>query len=116
MHPLPNLLLGLLRVAAWLLWRPPMGIAKSRKPDPPRPPRKPCLTFAIYPVPDEIHSVIRTVWYKSGRVVEVDEIQLEECSDAINVFQYVVGGALRSGCDVTVLTTYSPEDLGVPTQ
>lgn len=90
-----------------------MGITKSRKPDPPRPPRKPCLTFAIYPVPDEVHSVIRTIWYKSGRIVEVDEIQLEKCPDALNVFQYVVGGALQRGCDVTVLTSYDPKELGV---
>ena len=114
MRPLPNLVLWMLQAISWFLWRPPMGIAKSRKSEPPRPPRKPRLTFAIYPVPDEIHSVIRTSWYKSGKIVEIDEIQLEECPDVLNVFHHLVGGALQRGCDVTVLTTYNPHDLGVP--
>lgn len=111
---IPNVFLGLLRVAGWLLWRPPMATTKQPKRDP-RPPRRPKFTFAQYPVPPEVHSIIRTTWYKNGKTVEVDEIQLMECPDALDVFHYVCGGALRQGCDVTVLTTYEPEELGVPT-
>jgi hypothetical protein len=80
----------------------------------PRPPRRPKFTFAQYPVPPEVHSIIRTTWYKNGKTVEVDEIRVMECPDAINVFHYLCGGALKQGCDVTVLTTYEPEELGVP--
>jgi hypothetical protein len=65
-------------------------------------------------VPEEVHSIIRTTWYRNGKTVEVDEIQVPECPDAIDIFHYVCGGALRRGCDVTVLTTHSPEALGVP--
>jgi hypothetical protein len=65
-------------------------------------------------MPEEVHSVIRTTWYRNGKTVEVDEIQVLECADATEIFHYVCGGALRQGCDVTVLTTYSPEALGVP--
>lgn len=110
---LSNVCLGLLQALVWLIWRDPVAIAKSR-PEP-KPPRRPRLTFAQYPIPDEIHSIIRTTWYKHGKTVEVDEIQLEECPDALGVFQYIVGGALKRGCDVTILTVYSPQDLGVPT-
>jgi len=65
-------------------------------------------------VPDAVHSIIRTTWYRNGKTVEVDEIQVMECDDATDIFHYVCSGALRQGCDVTVLTTYPPEALGVP--
>ena len=80
----------------------------------PKPPRRPKFTFAQYPVPPEVHSIIRTTWYKNGKTVEVDEVQIMEAPDATDAFHYLCGGALRQGCDVTVLTTYEPEELGVP--
>lgn len=109
---LSSVWLWLFQLMVRLLWRDPVGIAKSR-PEP-RPPRRPTLAFAQFPVQDDVHSVIRTVWYKNGRLVEVDELQLMECGDALTVFQWIVGQALRQGADVTVLTTYAPADLGVP--
>lgn len=109
----PNFFLGLLRVAAWLFWRDPVAPANAPKREP-RPPRRPRFAFTQYQIPPEVHSIIRTTWYKNGRTVEVDEIQVMECPDALNVFHYLCGGALRQGCDVTVLTTYEPEELGVP--
>ena len=112
---IPNVFEGLLRLAGWLLWRPPMATpAKPKHEREPRPPRRPRFTFAQYPVPPEVHSIIRTTWYKNGRTVEVDEIQISEAPDALEIFHYICGGALRQGCDVTVLTVYEPEDLGVP--
>lgn len=109
---MPNFFLGLLQIAAHSLWRDPVAITKSKSD--PKPPRRPQLTFAQFPVPPEVHSIIRTTWYKNGRTVEVDEIQLLEYDDVTEVFHYVVSGALQRGCDVTILTTYSPHDLGVP--
>jgi hypothetical protein len=67
-----------------------------------------------FAIPPEVHSIIRTTWYKNGRTVEVDEIKLLEYDDVTEVFHYVVGGALQRGCDVTIMTAYSPKDLGVP--
>ncbi len=109
----PNVLLWLLQALAWVYWRPPMATQTKPKREP-RPPRRPRFTFSQYPVPDEVHSIIRTTWYRNGKTVEVDEIQVLECPDANDIFHYVCGGALRQGCDVTVLTTYPPEALGVP--
>jgi hypothetical protein len=82
----------------------------------PKPPRRPTFNFVQSVVPDEIHSIIRTTWFKNGRAIEVDQLFLMEDEGALEVFQYLVGGALRQGCDVTVMTTYSPEALGVPKQ
>jgi hypothetical protein len=109
---IPNVFLGLLRIAAWLFWRPPMATSTKTKREP-RPPRRPTLSVTQCSIPDEIHSIIRTSWFKNGRMVEVDEVQVPECDDARDAFQYVVGGALKRGCDVCVMTTYPPEALGI---
>ena len=108
---LPNFYLGLLRVAHWLLMRAPMATSSSKSP---KPPRKPTLGYTVGPLPDEIHSIVRLTWFKNGRVIEVDQFQLDEAPDATETFQYTVGQALRNGLDVCVLTTYPPEALGVP--
>lgn len=108
---LPNFYLGLLHVAHWLLMRAPMATSSSKSP---KPPRKPTLGYTVGPLPDEIHSIVRLTWFKNGRVVEVDQFQLNETPDANEVFHYTVGQALRNGLDVCVLTAYPPEALGVP--
>jgi len=109
---MPNFFLGLLRVAAWLLWREPVATLKPKRSG--EPSRVPVLGFTTGPTPDGIHSVVRLAWFRKGRPVEVDEFQIEECPDAEQIFQYTVGQALRRGADVCVLTTYEPEELGVP--
>jgi hypothetical protein len=105
---MPNLYLGLMRVASWLLF------SMTRKTQP-KPPRRPTLGFTTGPLPDEIHSIVRLTWYREGRPVEVDQFQIDECEDAEHIFHYTVGQCLRQGADVCVLTAYSPEQLGVPT-
>jgi len=106
----PNFYLGLLRVAAWLLWRNPV----ASKPQP-KPPRRPTLGFTTGPLPDEIHSIVRLTWYRAGRPVEVDQFQIDECEDVEHIFHYTVGQALRMCAYVCVLTDYTAEQLGVPT-
>ena len=109
----PNFLLGLLRVVAWIFWRDPVDVADKSKREP-RPPRRPTLCYTVGNVPDEIHSIVRTSWFRKGKPVEVDEIQIFECGDSTRIFHYVVGQALRQGADVSVLTTYPAHILGVP--
>lgn len=81
----------------------------------PKPPRRPTLAYSVGPLPDHIFAVVRTSWFKQGRTVEIDEFQIEESSEALKGFQYVVGQALRQGADVCVMSTYPPEAVGVPT-
>ena len=108
----PNIFLGLLRAAVWLLWREP--VAKP-EPAPPKRPRKPTLGYTVGDIPFELLAVIRVSWYRRGTTYEVEEYQIEECPDAQAQFHYIVGTALNQGADVCVLTQYQPEDLGVPT-
>ena len=105
---MPNFYLGLMRVASWLLF------PVTSKPQP-KPPRRPTLGFTTGATPDEVHSIVRLSWFRAGRPVEVDEFQIEECEDAEQIFHYTVGQALRCGADVCVLTAYTAEQLGVPT-
>lgn len=109
----PNLFLGLLRAASWLFWRDPVSKSKTEQRQP-RPPRRPTLALTNGPVPDEIFAVVRTSWFRQGRPVEVDEFQILECEDARTIFHYTVGQALRQGADVSIMTVYPPEALGIP--
>jgi hypothetical protein len=107
-----NFLVRLLRSTTPVIRRLPVTKASLK----PKPPRRPTFNFVQNVVPDEIHSIIRTTWFKNGRAIEVDQLFLLEDEQATEIFHYLVGGALRQGCDVTVMTTYSPEALGVPRQ
>ena len=44
---------------------------------------------------------------------EIEEYQIDECDDALAQFRYVVGTALKQNADVSVLTQYEPDALGV---
>jgi len=109
----PNLFLGLVRVVAWLFWRDPVSKSKT-EPRQPRPPRRPTLALTNGPIPDDIFAVVRTSWFRQGRPVEVDEFSIMECDDAQTIFHYAVGQALRQGADVSVMSVYPPEALGIP--
>lgn len=111
---MPTFLLWLLTKITPPTWRSPVAVVDA-KPKP-KPPRRPTFNFVQGVVPEEIHSIVRTTWFKNGRAVEVDQLFVMEEQQATEVFQYIVGTALRQGCDVTVMTTYSPEALGVPRQ
>jgi hypothetical protein len=103
--------LELLRFFAWLFWKDPVAQTKSK----PRPPRRPTLAVVIGPVPDGVYAVVRLSWFRQGRPFEVEEFQIYECDEALVLFQGSVGQALRMGADVSVMTTYSAESLGIPT-
>lgn len=109
----PNVLLALLRALAWLVWRDPMDTRSKRPQRPPKPPRKPKLHFAVSKLRRRVHSVVRTTWFRQGVPVEVDQITIEEGPDADATFDYYIGQALRQGADVSVLSTKTPEELGI---
>ena len=89
-----------------------MSTSKSK----PKPPRRPTLAVVTGTIPDDVFAVVRMSWFRQGKPVEIDELQILECDDAHNIFQYMVGQALRQGADVSVMTTYSAESLGIPAE
>jgi len=108
----PNLFLGLMRLVAWLFWRDPVSTAQSKS----RPPRRPTLAVINGAVPDDVFALIRMSWFKKGRPVEVEEFRIFEGHEAYAIFHGTVGQALRQGADVSVVTTYSAESLGIPSE
>jgi hypothetical protein len=108
-HP-PNFFLWLLRSLGWFFWRDPVSTAKSK----PKPPRRPTLAVINGSVPDDVFALIRMSWFKQGRPIEVEEFRIFECDEAYAIFHGTVGQALRQGADVSVMTTYSAEALGIP--
>lgn len=107
-----NLLLGLLLAASRLFRSHSVSTAKPK----PKPPRRPTLAVMNGNVPDDVFALIRMSWFKQGRPVEVEEFRIFECDEAYAIFHGTVGQALRQGADVSVMTTYSAEALGIPTE
>ena len=105
-----NLLLGLLLAASRLFRSHSVSTAKPK----PKPPRRPTLAVITGAVPDDVFALIRMSWFKQGRPVEVEEFRIFECDEAYAIFHGTVGQALRQGADVSVMTTYSAEALGIP--
>lgn len=103
----PNLFVGLLRIAAWLLWRPPMA-----KPQP-KQPRKPTLFFVNGAVPDEVIAVLRFCYFRQGRARRVEEYPLYEEEGVVELLHTALSVALNQGADVSVLTPYEFEELGL---
>jgi hypothetical protein len=106
----PNLFLGLVRLVTWLFWNDPVAQVKSK----PRPPRRPTLAVIVGAIPADVFAVVRMSWFRKGQPFEVEEFQILECPDATAIFHGTVGQALRLGADVSVVTTYSAETLGIP--
>jgi hypothetical protein len=106
----PNLFLGLVRLVTWLFWNDPVAQVKSK----PRPPRRPTLAVITGTIPADVFAVVRMSWFRKGQPFEVEEFQILECPDATAIFHGTVGQALQLGADVSVVTTYSAETLGIP--
>ncbi len=79
-----------------------------------KPPRKQTLSCNQKSLPDDIFAIVRLAWFEDGQAIEVDEIQIMEAGDdTISGFAALIGQALRQGADVSVLSAYPPEDLGI---
>jgi hypothetical protein len=107
---MPNLFLWLVRLVTWLFWNDPVAQVKSK----PRPPRRPTLAVTVGTIPADVFAVVRMSWFRKGQPFEVEEFQILECPDATAIFHGTVGQALQLGADVSVVTTYSAETLGIP--
>ena len=105
-----NLVVQLAYSLPQLFRRTSVSVTKSK----PRPPRRPTLAVITGAIPDDVFAVVRMSWFRKGRPFEVEEFQIVECPDATAIFHGTVGQALRLGADVSVVTTYSAESLGIP--
>ncbi len=72
-------------------------------------PRKQQLSLATKPLAEPAFAVVRVSWYEGGRVVSVDEVQLEEFENIEYVIETLIKNALQAGADVQVMTVAPPE-------
>ena len=80
----------------------------------PNPHRKQLLFFAQQELHNEFFAVIRTTWFKQGKICDVTESHIHTYDDeVIAEFTSIVGEALRMGADVSALSIATAEELGI---
>lgn len=108
---IPTLFAGLLqRAFFWFAWSDPVATQPESKP---RPPRRPTLSYHQGVVPDDVMAVLRLSWYRHGRVRHVEEAQLLESEESFTVLAHILNEALNQGVDVTMISAYPADELGL---
>ena len=63
---------------------------------------------------DDFFAVVRTTWYSGGAVCAVTECTIDNSDElALMEFTGIVGDALRSGADVSIICVDSSEAVGL---
>lgn len=80
----------------------------------PRKPRHQVLDYHVCSLPDDILAIVRVSWYEDGKPKEVDEqVILEDGNDGYAAFAELVGHSMQNGANVSIRSSYNPEDLGI---
>lgn len=80
----------------------------------PKQPRRQTLDYHVCNLPDEILAIVRVTWYEDGKPKEIDEqVIMEDGNDGYAVFAELVGHSMHNGANVSIRSTYNPEDLGI---
>ena len=61
----------------------------------------------------EIFAILRLTWYHDNKPHRIDEVVLEEEEGIQDGFAKVIVEALKTGADVSILTEYNAESLGI---
>jgi hypothetical protein len=80
----------------------------------PKQPRRQTLDYHVCNLPDEILAIVRVSWYENGKPKEIDEqVIMEDGKDGYAVFAEIVNHSMQNGANVSIRSTYNPEDLGI---
>lgn len=79
----------------------------------PKQPRRPILFIVKGPVPDDMVAVLRFSYFRQGRPRCVEEHSLFDEEGALQLLQMALDTALGQGADVSLITPYEPEELGL---
>lgn len=86
-------------------------------PEPPTAPVRRCLLdyHVSLTLPDDIMAIVRTTWYDgNGHPETVDEmVIMEDDDDNRTVFCHVITSAAMQGANISVRSSYDPEELGI---
>lgn len=64
-------------------------------------------------LPPEIFAILRLTWYHDNKPHRIDEVVLQEEEGIQDGFVQVIVEALKTGADVSILTEYNAESLGI---
>lgn len=80
----------------------------------PKQPRRQTLDYHVCNLPDDILAIVRVSWYENGKPKEIDEqVIMEDGDDGFIAFAELVGNSMENGANVSIRSTYNPEDLGI---
>jgi len=80
----------------------------------PRKPRHQVLDYHICNLPDDILAIVRVSWYEDGKPKEIDEqVIMEDGESGMITFAELVGHSMENGANVSIRSSYNPEDLGI---
>jgi hypothetical protein len=82
--------------------------------DPQKSSRNSTLDYTVSELPEEILAIVRITWYKNGKADEVDQtVLMEDGQNGYDAFAALVGSSLRRGANVSIRSSYAPQDLGI---
>ena len=91
-----------------------MGWLNRSKKRPDEPSRSQLLHYVQADLMDDFFAVVRTTWYSGGAVCAVTECTIDNSDElALMEFTGIVGDALRSGADVSIICVDSSEAVGL---
>ena len=77
-------------------------------------PRKQSLTCVKATLSSEIFAIMRLTWYRNGRPFSVEEMSIKHAEEGIEeALLMLVKEALKSGADISMLASCSPQELGI---
>ena len=86
-------------------------MSRLRKPNPNR---KQLLFFTKDQLKENYFAVIRITWFAAGQICAVNEaVVYQDDLEAVAEFSGIVGEALRSGADVSIVCIASSADVGL---
>ena len=86
----------------------------KKQPEPEPESRRQLLYYAQQKLEGDLFAVIRVTWHEKGALIGVVESQIKkDGDDAIPEFGQLVGQALRSGADVSIICGELPEAVGI---
>jgi|TARA_R100000030_G_scaffold29233_1_gene21617 hypothetical protein len=75
------------------------------------------LQYIQRKLPENTFAIVRMTWFYDGEVDNVEEVRIiDEGQDTIDGFIDAMKAAVEAGADVSIISPYDPEDIGLEEQ
>jgi len=77
-------------------------------------PQQRLLFYSQQSLSNDVYAIVRVTWFSGGNCCAVTETRINLYDiDVVMEFTDIVGNALRTGADVSVICIDDPENLGI---